>query len=151
MDVRGRGDSADVFVPYRHDGVDGYDAIEWCAAQTWSNGKVATYGGSYLGKIQWLTAILQPAHLVTMVPLVSPPHPFVEWPTGLPLPMDISWYYFTSGHVLQNMDAVDWANVHKHLPLYTMDEAMGELLPAWREDIDHAQLDDWWEPLRYQK
>ena len=37
MDVRGRGDSAGVFVPYAADGRDGYDAVEWAAAQPWSS------------------------------------------------------------------------------------------------------------------
>src|SRR5258705_1480475 len=49
MDVRGRGDSDGTFVPYRNDGKDGYDAIEWCASQQWSTGKVGTIGGSYNG------------------------------------------------------------------------------------------------------
>src|ERR1700733_4609625 len=40
QDVRGRGDSDGVFIPYRNDGPDGYDSIEWCASQPWSNGKV---------------------------------------------------------------------------------------------------------------
>ncbi|HEU4794101.1 MAG TPA: CocE/NonD family hydrolase, partial [Pyrinomonadaceae bacterium] len=56
MDVRGRGDSDGEFVPYRNDGRDGYDAIEWCAKQSWSTGKIGTIGGSYNGRIQWLTA-----------------------------------------------------------------------------------------------
>src|SRR4051812_24679428 len=56
MDVRGRGDSDGAFSPYRNDGIDGYDAIEWCAAQPWSDGNVGTLGGSYGGRIQWLTA-----------------------------------------------------------------------------------------------
>jgi hypothetical protein len=47
MDVRGRGDSDGKFEPYRNDGQDGYDAIEWLAMQPWSTGKVGTIGGSY--------------------------------------------------------------------------------------------------------
>lgn len=150
MDVRGRGDSEGKFIPYRNDGRDGYDAIEWCAAQAWSTGKVGTMGGSYNGRIQWLTAIEQPPHLVTMIALVTPSDPFVEWPTGVPLPMDISWYHYTAGHVLQNMDAVDWAKIHQHLPLYTMDEVAGRPNVRWKEMFDHTKLDDWWEPVRYQ-
>ena len=60
MDVRGRGDSYGEFVPYRNDGRDGYDAIEWLAAQSWSTGAVGTIGGSYAARIQWLTALQQP-------------------------------------------------------------------------------------------
>lgn len=135
MDVRGRGDSDGKFIPYRNEGRDGYDAIEWCAAQGWSTGKVATIGGSYNGRIQWLTAVEQPPHLVTMITLVTPSDPFVEWPTGVPLPMDISWYHYTAGRVLQNMDAVDWAKIHQHLPLDTMDEAAGRPERALEGDV----------------
>jgi putative CocE/NonD family hydrolase len=151
MDVRGRGDSDGKFVPYRNDGIDGYDAIEWCAQQPWSTGKVGTSGGSYLGRVQWLAAVQQPPHLTTMITLVSPSDPYVEWPTGAPLPMDISWYHFTAGHVTQNMDAVDWSKIHWHLPLITMDDAAGRPNPYWKEMFDHPPADTWWEPTRYQK
>ena len=150
MDVRGRGDSDGTFEPYRHDGQDGYDAIEWLAVQPWSTGKVGTIGGSYNGRIQWLTAIQQPPHLTAMIVLASPSDPFVEWPTGQPLPMDISWYHFTAGHVLQNMEVVDWKKLYEHLPLITMDEAMGRPNRFWKDEVAHAKLDSWWEDLRYQ-
>jgi putative CocE/NonD family hydrolase len=150
MDVRGRGDSDGEFVPYRNDGRDGYDVIEWCAKQQWSTGKIGTIGGSYNGRIQWLTAVEQPPHLTTMIAMVTPSDPFFEWPTGLPLPMDISWYHFTAGRVSQNMDAVDWSKIHRHLPMKTMDEAAGRPNRYWKELFEHTRLDDWWEPLRYQ-
>jgi uncharacterized protein len=150
MDVRGRGDSDGIFEPYRNDGQDGYDTIEWCAAQPWSTGKVGTLGGSYNGAIQWLTAVKQPPHLAAMIALASPSDPFVEWPTGQPLPVDISWYHFTAGHVLQNMEAVDWKKLYDHLPLMTMDEAMGRPNRFWKDEVEHAKLDSWWEYKRYQ-
>jgi putative CocE/NonD family hydrolase len=150
MDCRGRGDSDGKFIPWFDEGPDGYDAIEWCAAQPWSAGKIGTLGGSYLGYNQWAAAVRQPPHLTAMIPLVTPADPFVEDPTGVPSPMEISWYHFVAGHVNQNMDAVDWGPIHKHLPLYTMDEAAGRHVPYWRESIEHARLDDWWEPARYQ-
>ena len=150
IDVRGRGDSDGVFVPYANDGVDGYDAIEWCAAQEWSTGKVGTIGGSYNGIIQWLTAVQQPPHLAAMIPMVSPSDPFVEWPTGLPLPQTLSWFHFTSGHVAQNMEAVDWTKLYWHLPMITMDDAMGRPNRNWDDEIKHSKLDSWWESRRYQ-
>jgi uncharacterized protein len=150
MDVRGRGDSDGTFTPYVNDGQDGYDAIEWTAAQEWSTGKVGTIGGSYNGAIQWLTAVQQPPHLAAMIPMVSPSDPFVEWPTGQPLPASISWYHFTAGHVLQNMEAVDWNKLYWHLPFITMDEAMGRPNRLWDEEVEHSKLDSWWEPQRYQ-
>jgi uncharacterized protein len=150
MDVRGRGDSDGTFVPYRSEGQDGYDAVEWCAAQEWSTGKVGTLGGSYNGAIQWLTAVRQPPHLAAMIVLATPSDPFVEWPTGLPIPAQISWYHYTSGHVLQNMELVDWNKLYWHLPLATMDEAMGRPNRNWKDVVEHSKLDAWWEPKRYQ-
>lgn len=150
MDVRGRGDSDGKFVPYRHDGLDGYDAIEWCARQPWSTGKVATIGGSYNGRIQWLTAVTQPPHLTTMIVMVTPSDPFVEFPTGLPIPMEISWYHLTAGHVTQNLEAVNWEAVMRHLPLIDMDDAAGRPNPYWDEAINHAQAGPFWDTVRYQ-
>lgn len=150
MDVRGRGDSEGVFVPYRNDGVDGYDAIEWCAQQDWCNGNVGTLGGSYLGRIQWLTAVLRPPHLKAMAVLVTPSDPFVEVPTGTESPMHLCWRHLVSGRVVQNPDVVNWEKVYEHLPLLTMDEALGRLLPGWREALQHPTLDEYWQPLCYQ-
>ncbi|HEX6605360.1 MAG TPA: CocE/NonD family hydrolase [Chloroflexia bacterium] len=150
MDVRGRGDSDGVFVPYFNEGRDGYDSIEWCAAQPWCDGNVGTLGGSYLGRVQWLAALEAPPHLRAMVVLVPPSDPFVETPTGLPSPMHLCWLHGVSGRVNQPMEAVDWMRVYEHLPVRTMDELTGQPQPRWREEVDHAQLDDFWAQICYQ-
>jgi uncharacterized protein len=54
-------------------GQDGYDAVEWIAAQSWSNGKVGTWGPSALGGVQFETAWEQPPHLTCAVPMVCAP------------------------------------------------------------------------------
>jgi hypothetical protein len=150
VDVRGRGDSGGVFQPYRNDGPDGADVIEWAAAQDWCTGDVATYGGSYPGRIQWLTALHRPAALRAMVCLVTPSDPFVEDPTGVPSPMHINWFRLVDGRAPQYQDDVDWMAVYAHRPMLTMDEAAGFVAPNWREELRHRTLDDWWEPVRYQ-
>jgi uncharacterized protein len=48
---------------------DGYDVIEWIAAQPWCNGSVAMMGASGYGVMQWVTAPLNPPHLKAMVTL----------------------------------------------------------------------------------
>lgn len=150
LDVRGRGDSDGEFVPYFNDGQDGYDAIEWCAVQSWSDGNVATIGSSYPGRIQWLAALLQPPHLRAMIVRVTPSDPFVETPTGLPSPMHLCWLHLVSGRMNQVMEAVDWMSVYEHLPIVTMDEQAGRSNRIWRNDVTHPQLDAYWEPLCYQ-
>jgi uncharacterized protein len=150
VDVRGRGDSEGLFEPYRNDGPDGVDVIAWAAAQEWCDGSVATYGGSYPGRIQWLTALHAPHALKAMIVLVTPSDPFVENPTGVPGPMHVHWFRMTDGHALQYTEAVDWMEVYRHRPLAELDEAAGFRSALWREECHHQTLDAWWEPLRYQ-
>jgi putative CocE/NonD family hydrolase len=54
-----------------NEGKDGYDTVEWAAAQSWSNGKVGTYGGSYLAQVQNALAVLRPPHLAAMFVMVG--------------------------------------------------------------------------------
>jgi hypothetical protein len=151
QDVRGRGDSDGVFKPYRHDGQDGFDSIEWAAAQSWCDGKVGTYGGSYLGHIQWLAALEHPPHLAAMIVRVPPSDPFVENPTGTHGPMHLCWLHLVGARAYQNIEAVNWGPIYEHLPLLTMDEKLGRLGTTWREELQHTRLDEYWEPLCYQK
>jgi uncharacterized protein len=71
QDVRGRYGSEGEFVPYANEAKDGYDTIEWAAAQPWSNGKVGTFGLSYPGAVQWLAGVLAPPHLEAMAPAMT--------------------------------------------------------------------------------
>jgi uncharacterized protein len=48
---------------------DGYDIIEWIAAQPWCTGNVAMMGASGYGVMQWMTAPLNPPHLKALVVL----------------------------------------------------------------------------------
>ena len=57
VDCRGRGDSEGIFLGH-HAGEadDGYDLVEWVAAQPWCSGDVALIGGSYTGQNQCVGA-----------------------------------------------------------------------------------------------
>ena len=68
QDVRGRYRSEGEFDAMRQEVADGYDAVEWAAAQPWSDGKVGMIGGSYVGLTQWQAAGEQPPHLVAIAP-----------------------------------------------------------------------------------
>src|SRR5262245_60245322 len=50
-----------------HDDVDdGYDTVEWAAAQPWSNGRVGMIDGSYSGFTQYTVAPARPPHLAAL-------------------------------------------------------------------------------------
>lgn len=63
QDMRGRYQSEGEYFVSRDDRRDGYDLVSWLAEQPWSNGRVGTYGCSYLGENQMqLAATRNPAH-----------------------------------------------------------------------------------------
>lgn len=74
IDWRGKFASQSAQVPGKQPniGQDGFDAIAWIVKQEWSNGKVATWGLSALGRVQYETARENPPNLVCAVPIVMP-------------------------------------------------------------------------------
>lgn len=73
MDWRCRFASIGACNPDAERGEDGYDAVEWIAAQSWCTGKIGTVGPSALGNVQYQTAREQPPHLVCAIPEVASP------------------------------------------------------------------------------
>lgn len=47
---------------------DGYDVVEWAAAQPWCNGRVVMSGNSWLAVSQWYIAAERPPHLAAIAP-----------------------------------------------------------------------------------
>ena len=71
QDTRGRYTSEGAFYAFRDDSRDGYDTVEWAAAQPWSSGKIGMFGGSYVGATQWQAAKARPPHLTALMPRVT--------------------------------------------------------------------------------
>lgn len=66
QDTRSRGDSdGGTFEPFA-EGADGYDTVQWAAAQPWSDGKVGAYGSSYMGATTLQAAVEAPPALATI-------------------------------------------------------------------------------------
>ncbi|HEX6869183.1 MAG TPA: CocE/NonD family hydrolase, partial [Candidatus Limnocylindrales bacterium] len=73
LDVRGTGSSFGVALDeYTADETrDGYDAVEWLAAQSWCDGAVGMWGISYGGFTAIQVAALRPPHLRAIVPVMA--------------------------------------------------------------------------------
>ncbi len=63
QDCRGTWSSEGEFTPFLQEIDDGYDTVEWCAAQPWANGRVGMLGVSYMGATPWLASIAAPPSL----------------------------------------------------------------------------------------
>ncbi len=80
LDVRGTGSSYGVALDeYTADETrDGYDAVEWLAAQPWCDGNVAMWGISYGGFTAIQVAALRPPHLRAIVPVMATDDRYID-------------------------------------------------------------------------
>lgn len=108
QDVRGRYTSDGEFYPFRDDGWgpnrDGYDTVEWVAAQPWCDGKVGTIGGSYSGATQYRLAPTRPPHLAAQFVRESSSDYHEEWVYrggALELGFSLNW---SVAQTLNNLD-----------------------------------------------
>lgn len=160
QDVRGRYASDSEFDPYRNEGRDGYDTIEWAATQPWSNGIVGTFGLSYPGAVQWLAAVEDPPHLKAMVPAMtfSTPRNFF-YSGGVFDGSWIDWIWFNiapdlrkkknlAGPKTYKEAAAAWKTEHERLqnflPLRDLPD-FKDVAPFYYEWLAHPPADSWWD------
>ena len=153
QDVRGRGDSDGDFDFFFQEGEDGYDTIEWMAAQPWSNGDVCTAGVSYLGTDQWLAAREHPPSLKCMVATAAAG----RWMHELPyyggawmMSWALDWINGTSGRNMQsNTVGIDMDSVYWHRPLLTQDDRMGRDMPLFNDFLENSTMNEYWSRLHF--
>ena len=164
QDVRGRYRSEGEFYAFVNESRDGYDTVEWAAAQSWSTGRVAMYGGSYVGATQWLAAIAKPPHLCAIAPSVTSHDYYEGWTYqggALQLNFALSWALglalFNAEHLERRLGdlgeeiagltrALDhFDEAARHLPLETQPAfARRDLAPYYQDWLAHPENDDYW-------
>ena len=141
QDVRGRNDSAGEWSPFGNERKDGYDTIDWIAKQGWSDGKVGMIGGSYVGWVQWAAAVEVHPALKCIVPQVSPPDLFFNFPIdhGVPMLFGALWWsnFVKDKKVPAVPETPKDLEKLKTLPLSKVDdEALGRDIPFYDAWLD---------------
>jgi len=150
QDVRGRYSSSGVFDVLNQEGPDGYDTLNWIAAQSWSDGNVGMIGGSYLGIAQWRVALLNNPHLKAIFPVVSGSDDYFD-------------RYYSPGGAFKLGNRSLWMSLNLtspgtakpkftdyvyHLPLRTVDRsATHRTLGFYQTILNHPTYDSFWKDL----
>jgi len=148
QDCRGRYDSEGEFYPEIHEADDGYDTIEWCARQPWSNGKIGMFGCSYPGCVQWYCAHLNNPHLKCIVPRDATSDPYFDggFMRGGVLQGFMEWLLHTAGRTDRSnlSKTISLNDAYKQLPLRKVDERLGFRFEFWKDYVDHSTYGDYW-------
>jgi len=155
--TRGKRKSKNTIEPFEHDGKDAYAVIDWVSKQSWCNGKVGMYGGSYLGFSQWAaTKKLHPA-LKTIIPQVAVG-------IGIDYPMHnnvfmsymLRWIHYVENN--KTTDDKDFNNNKKWDSLYntwyksglafnTLDSLNSKRKKTFQKWLNHPSYDDFWKDM----
>ena len=147
QDVRGQHGSDGEFNPFRTEGADGHDTVEWIAAQPWSSGAVGMAGRSYTAATQWLAAAAQPPHLRAIFPVVTGSNYFDGWiyqGGAFQLGFNLFWVHLMTAP----KSRVSLDEQFRHLPL--TNPPLLEQSPAgrfYREWLAHPTEDEHWRAL----
>jgi uncharacterized protein len=146
QDTRGQHGSEGEFHTFVHEGRDGYDTVEWVAAQPWSNGAIGMVGRSYAGACQWLAAAEQPPHLRAIAPVVTGSDYYEGWiyqGGAFQLGFNLFWTRLMADpRGATRLDAL-----YRHLPLTTVpipDPAYARIYLEW---LAHPTDDEFWQAL----
>ena len=167
QDTRGRYASEGEFYCFRDEINDGYDTVEWAAAQSWSTGKVGMYGASYVGATQWLAALSRPPHLTAILPNVTASNYHEGWTYqggAFELGFNISWTL--AQLTLANFGAISSAkdvaperrqqlieavngmeSSFLHLPTKELPPLLDGLADYYYDWLAHPEYDDYWKNL----
>lgn len=158
QDCRGRFNSDGEFDPYRQERHDGFDTVEWLAAQSWCDGNVGMIGGSYVGQTQWYAAAEAPRALKAIVPTASPPgHPFLNEPFyGGAMIMGVPEWMFAMGRRSEQIPGLQGIYTQTHdyleaLPVARIAERIGAASPWWHEWLAHPTYDEYWQSHGYEQ
>ncbi|HZO87478.1 MAG TPA: CocE/NonD family hydrolase [Chthonomonadaceae bacterium] len=153
QDVRGKFDSEGKWEPFVNEAKDGYDTVEWCAAQPWSNGDVGMIGGSYLGFVQWAAAREGSNHLKCLIPIVSPPDPFfnVPYAFGAFFLYPAAWWAgIVDGQGMNPLPKFESLEPFRTLPLTEVDKKLfGHHIAFFQEWLKHSTNDAYWDQVNF--
>lgn len=146
--VRGTAGSEGIMDVSRQECEDGEDFLNWIAEQDFCNGCICTNGESYPGHTQWQVARHAHPVLKGVTPHNAPLNFFTvamrpggAWGFGL-ASMWAFGMYSRRNKVTQQ---VPWKDAMWHLPLKTMDNALGfDEWPLWRQWMEHVTNDSFW-------
>ncbi|MFN8026609.1 MAG: CocE/NonD family hydrolase [Acidimicrobiia bacterium] len=138
---------------------DGRDTADWIAEQPWFDGRLGSYGASYMGFTQWALASTKPPHLQAMAVALSTSMRQWSWFCGdsVALELIVSWDLgamdfgkpdatpvvsdVTPEAIAERMEQLRVA--YAHLPVGDIIRFMkGEDYPFFLEQLAHAGLDD---------
>ena len=133
------------YAPFEHEATDLYDIIDWISRQSWCNGAVGMFGGSYTGFAQW-SAVKKPhPALKTIVPQVAV-MPGYDFPmeNNVPLTHILGW---SNDHIYKRKPlprSIPFDYFNEGVAYNKLDSLAGTPNPIFQNWLTHPDYDNYW-------
>jgi hypothetical protein len=146
---------------------DGRDTADWIASQSWFNGRMGTFGASYMGFTQWALASTKPPHLKAMAVALSTSIRAYSWYPGgslaleVIIPWDLGATQFNKPANTSTTTDISPEGIERrmaemkagfdHLPLgEVIQQLTGVDLQLYREQLAHGDAGDaFWDRVNF--
>ncbi|WP_239652609.1 CocE/NonD family hydrolase [Pseudoalteromonas piscicida] len=152
--TRGKAYSPQTPVPYEYDGQDANTLIDWLSKQTWVDGRVGMFGGSYDGFTQWAAAKYTHPALKTIVPYVANnPGNGLPVENNIFLLVNYAWAFYTTNNKTLDKeiyaDRERWGSLNdkwfKSGKAYRQVDSIDGLPNKWYQKwLMHPSYDEYW-------
>lgn len=161
QDTRGKFHSEGEYRVQDDDRNDGYDTMDWIVKQPWANGKIGTYGCSYLGEVQYLLAKMRHPNHTAMIPQSASG---ATGPAGgyytdfgaydggaFLLSTAFGWFGYAGSRVKNSPPPrnVDFVTLLRSLPTIEMGRKAGYAPSELEDFLSHPPGDPWWNSKGY--
>lgn len=156
--TRGKRLSKSQIKPLEYEHTDVYEVIDWISKQSWSNQKVAMFGGSYNGFTQW-ASMKHKVHpvLKTIVPMVAIA-PGIDYPmeNNVLHNYSYSWNFYVTNNKFLDFKASNdfnrWNSLKNKwyktgVAFNKLDSLDGQVNKLWNTYMQHPSYDEYWKNM----
>ena len=147
QDTRGKFESEGIYHPFKHERPDGLATIKWVRSQSWCNGKVAGWGGSYVGYTQWAIA----DQLDVITPTVTSANMYeLIYPAGIySLATAFNWGLPNGARTYNTVNPEKMEDSYFILPLSVADDSTIKQIDFLDDWLAHPHEDAYWGAMNH--
>jgi uncharacterized protein len=147
QDCRGKLLSEGVFYPFQNEREDGLTTVEWIRSQSWSNGQIAGWGGSYVGYTQW--AISDVLDVVTAELTSANIYELLYLDGLFSLATAFNWGLIVDSKTVNPIPPQKIFNSYTILPLSVADDSTYKDNAFINDWLAHNSYDDYWKAMNH--
>lgn len=147
--TRGRYKSQGSYYPLANEREDGIDTLRWLKKQSWYDGRLGMWGGSYFGYTQWVLADqISPGPSAYLIQLASTNFYEMFYPgSAFSLESALIWSLWSTENKERDFSPETLKHGYNSFPLIRADDRARRDIPSFNDWVNHSKEDSYWKKI----